>query len=394
MRSKDPRPGDPPPMGRARLAVPFNRPTEVGGELKSVAEAVRNQSLSGDGPFTKRCQASLEDALGVPKVLLTTSCTHALELAALLLDFKTGDEVIVPPFTFVSTVNSFLLRGAVPVFVDVRPDTLNLDERLVEERIGPRTRAIVPIHYGGVAAALGHLLDIAGRHGLVLLEDSAHGLFGRFEGRWLGSVGQLASLSFHETKNFTCGEGGALLINDPDLVERAVILREKGTNRSQFFRGEVDKYTWVDFGSSYLPSELLAAYLFPQLQAWTTVQARREAVWRRYMDALAPWAAEHGVQLPMVPAGVEPSYHLFHMVLPSPTARARLLEHLRRESIHATFHYQPLHLSKMGRSMGGRPGQHPVTERVCDCLVRLPFYTSMNSAEQERVIEEVLAFRP
>lgn len=372
--------------------IRFNRPTQTGEEVEHVARAVAGGRLAGDGPYTLRCQRLLEEELGVQKVLLTSSCTDALELSALLLDIEPGDEVLLPPFTFVSTVNAFALRGARPVFVDVRPDTLNLDENQVEDRISDRTRVILPIHYAGIGAAMEPILEIAARHGVTVIEDNAHGLFGKYRGRWLGSLGELATLSFHETKNFTCGEGGALLINDPALVARAEILREKGTNRSQFFRGEVDKYTWVDLGSSFLPSDLLAAYLYPQLQSWRRIQEARRAVWTRYRDALGPWAAGHGVELPTVPDDVESSFHLFHLLLPSGDDRDRFLSFLRERGIRAVFHYVPLHTSPMGRSFGGRAGEFPVTESASARLARLPFYTDLSEDDQDRVIEAILDF--
>src|SRR5689334_15599635 len=264
------------------ISISFNKPCFVGTEARYIAEAVSRSHISGDGYFTKQCHALLERELGVPKALLTTSCTHALELAALLLNIQPGDEVILPSFTFVSTANAFALRGARPVFVDIRPDTLNLDERQLERLISPRTRAIVPVHYAGVGCEMDTILEIAARRGVAVVEDNAHGLFGSYKGKALGSLGCLATLSFHETKNFTCGEGGALLINDPQYVERAEILREKGTNRKRFFRGEVDRYSWVDFGSSYLPSELLAAILFAQLEARAQIEIQRRTIWEFY----------------------------------------------------------------------------------------------------------------
>jgi dTDP-4-amino-4,6-dideoxygalactose transaminase len=331
----------------------------------------------------------LERELGVRKVLLTTSCTDALEMAALLLALQPGDEVIVPSFTFVSTVNAFVLRGVTPRFADIRPDTLNMDERLIEALITPRTRAIVPVHYAGVGCEMDAICALAARHGLAIVEDNAHGLFGKYRGRYLGTLGHLATQSFHETKNFTCGEGGALLVNDERYVERAEILREKGTNRSRFFRGEVDKYTWVDVGSSYLPSDLLAAFLFAQLEARESIQARRREIWECYLDGLAPWAAGQGVRLPVVPAHCEQSYHLFYLLMPTPAARQHLIDHLRSRGIMAVFHYVPLHLSPMGQRHGGRAGDCRVTEAVAERLVRLPFYNDLSEPDQARVIEAI-----
>lgn len=373
--------------------IPFNRPSLVGPELEWMAEAVAGGCISGDGAFTRRCQEILERELGVPRSFLTTSCTHALELAALLLDVGPGDEVIVPSFTFVSTANAFVLRGARPVFADSRPDTLNLDEERLEELVTPRTRAIAVVHYAGVGCAMERVMEVAAAHGLAVVEDNAHGLFGRYRGRWLGTFGALATQSFHETKNFTCGEGGALLVNDPALVPRAEILREKGTDRSRFFRGEIDKYTWVDVGSSYLPSDLLAAFLAAQLEAREAVQARRRAIWEAYRDGLADWAGEEGVRLPAVPEGCEQAYHLFYLMLPGLDARTALIAHLRARGVHAVFHYVPLHLSAMGRRFGGRPGDCPVAEAAGDRLLRLPFYNSLRDDEQERVIAAVRELR-
>jgi dTDP-4-amino-4,6-dideoxygalactose transaminase len=374
--------------------IPFNRAAVTGGELEYLRQAVESGPIAGDGPFTARCHAQLEAVTGARKVLLTTSCTHALEMAALLLGAAPGDEVICPAFTFVSTINAFALRGARPVFVDIRPDTLNLDERRLASAITPRTRAIVLVHYAGVACEMDAILAIAGRHGIPVVEDNAHGLFGAYKGRPLGSFGALSTLSFHETKNVTCGEGGALIINDARLVERAEIVREKGTNRSRFFRGEVDRYTWVDLGSSYLPSDLLAAYLAAQLEAREAIQARRHAIWRRYADDLAGWAASLGARLPRVPEGCGHPAHLFYVLMPSLEARTSLIAHMRARRILLVFHYQPLHLSEMGVSFGGRPGQHPVTEDVAARLVRLPLFYQLTDEEQTRVIEGLRAWRP
>ncbi|MBL8131731.1 MAG: dTDP-4-amino-4,6-dideoxygalactose transaminase [Anaerolineae bacterium] len=372
--------------------IPFNRPTLIGGEMDAVQQAVAAGKFSGDGAFTQKCHHLLEATLSVRRALLTTSCTHALEMAALLLDLQPGDEVIVPSFTFVSTVNAFVLRGAKPVFVDIRPDTLNIDERLIEAAITPRTRAIVVVHYAGVACEMIAIMDIAARRGIPVVEDNAHGLFGRYRGRQLGTIGALTSQSFHETKNFQCGEGGALLINDARYIERAEIIREKGTNRSRFFRGQVDKYTWVDVGSSYLPSDLLAAFLLTQLEAREEIQAKRRALWERYDAELSGWAAAQGVRPPVVPADCDQAYHMYYLLLPSLTARTALIDHLKARGILAVFHYLPLHLSDMGRAFGGQPGDCPVTEDLSDRLLRLPFYTNMTAEEQSEVIAAVQAF--
>jgi dTDP-4-amino-4,6-dideoxygalactose transaminase len=342
--------------------------------------------------YTKRCHELLERLLGVPKVLLTTSCTHALEMAALLLDVKPGDEVIVPSFTFVSTVNAFVLRGARPVFVDIRPDTLNLDERQVEFHITSRAKAVVPVHYAGVGCEMDTVLQLAESHGFAVVEDNAHGLFGKYNGRFLGTFGCFATQSFHETKNFICGEGGALLINNPKYIDRAEIIREKGTNRSRFFRGQVDKYSWVDIGSSYLPSDLLAAVLYAQLEAHEAIQTKRKQIWLRYERHLRDWARENDVQLPYVPPHCEQPYHMFYLIMPSLDERQALIAHLRRRGIVSVFHYLPLHLSEFGRRFGGKAGDCPVTEDISDRLVRLPFYNDLTTDQQMIVMEEILNF--
>jgi dTDP-4-amino-4,6-dideoxygalactose transaminase len=313
-------------------------------------------------------------------------------MAALLLNIGPSDEVIIPSFTFVSTVNAFVLRGARPVFVDIRSDTLNLDEAMLEGLITPQTRAVVPVHYAGVGCEMDAILETAERHGIAVVEDNAHGLFGKYKGRNLGTFGCMATQSFHETKNVTCGEGGALLINDPGLVERAEIIREKGTNRSRFFRGLVDKYTWVDIGSSYLPSDILAAFLFAQLEAWQEIQARRKLIWEHYERNLCGWAAAQGVRLPTIPAHCDQPYHMFYMLMPSLEARTRLIARLKGLGILSVFHYLPLHLSDMGRQFGGRVGDCPVTEDVSDRLLRLPFYGALGADDQECVVEAVTGF--
>ncbi len=371
--------------------IPFNRVVLAGRELEYVQQAVEAAHLSGDGMFTRRCHGLLEQTLGAPKVLLTTSCTHALEMTALLLDIHPGDEVIVPSFTFVSTANAFVLRGARPVFADIRPDTLNLDDTQLERLISGRTRAIVVLHYAGVACEMGAILQIARRHGLPVVEDNAHGLFGRYKGKPLGSFGDMAALSFHETKNVTCGEGGALVLNDHSRIERAEIIREKGTDRSRFFRGQVDRYTWLDVGSSYLPSEILAAFLWGQLEAHERIQARRRVLWNRYRHELQAWADDHAVRLPTVPPECDHPFHLFYLLMPSLAQRQALIARLQASQISAIFHYLPLHLSEMGRRWGGQPGDCPISEDVSDRLLRLPLSAGLTDSEQDRVVSMIQA---
>ncbi|HLY19089.1 MAG TPA: dTDP-4-amino-4,6-dideoxygalactose transaminase [Bryobacteraceae bacterium] len=374
--------------------IPFNRFSKTGAEFTYIQQAIDEMHVSGNGRFTKMCHALLEELLGAPKVLLTTSCTHALEMAALLLDIQPGDEVIVPSFTFVSTAAAFVLRGARPVFIDVRPDTLNLDERLLEQLITPRTKAIVPVHYAGVGCEMDAILEIAGRYGVPVVEDNAHGLMGKYKGKYLGTFGCLATQSFHETKNFTCGEGGALVINDESLGDQAEIIRDKGTNRRRFLRGEVDKYTWVGLGSSYLPSDILAAILYAQLEARDNIQARRRHIWERYNMRLRDWAAGNGIGLPAVPPYCQQSYHMFYLLMPSEDIRTRLIQHLKARNILSVFHYLPLHLSEMGLQFGGQSSQCPVTEDVSSRLLRLPFYNGLSETEHAGVIRAIQRFEP
>ena len=373
--------------------IPFNRAAVTGREAEYVSRVIAEGPLHGDGPFTRACHEWLERLTGSPRALLTTSCTHALEMAALLLDLKPGDEVLVPPFTFVSTVNAVVLRGARPVFVDIRPDTLNLDETRIEAAITPRTRAILLVHYAGVGCEMDAIMEIAARHGLAVVEDNAHGLFGTYKERKLGTFGTFATLSFHDTKNLSCGEGGALMINDAGYVDRAEIIREKGTNRTRFYRGQVDKYTWCDIGSSYLPSDILAAYLLAQLESHAEIQERRQTLWARYESELAAWAAATGTRLPVVPPECRHPAHIFYLLMPSLEARTAILAHLRERRILAVFHYLPLHLSEMGRRMGGQPGQYPVTEDVSDRLVRLPLFYQLTDADQTRVTDALMSHR-
>jgi dTDP-4-amino-4,6-dideoxygalactose transaminase len=373
--------------------IPFNRSSLIGRELDYITETLRIGQIAGDQTFTRRCQRLLEEVLQAPKALLTTSCTHALELAAMLLDLQPGDEVIVPSFTFVSTVNAFVLRGARPVFIDIRPDTLNMDEAQIERSLTPRTKAMVPVHYAGVGCEMDVITDVASRHNIAVVEDNAHGLFGSYRGRKLGTFGNFSTLSFHETKNCTCGEGGALLVNDNQYTERAEILREKGTNRARFFRGQVDKYTWVDIGSSYVMSDVLAAFLFGQLEVWEQIQRRRRSIWDYYDHHLSGWAREHGIRKPVIPPHCDQAYHMYYLLLPSQEQRTALIAHLKERGILAVFHYLPLHLSVMGQKFGGKPGACPVAEDVSERLLRLPFYNTLSASQQEQVVAALFDFR-
>lgn len=372
-------------------SVPFNRPGLVGTESAYVMQSIFSEHVSGDGQFTQKCHALLKDMLGVDRALLTTSCTHALEISGLLLQVEAGDEVIVPSFTFVSTINAFVLRGAQPVFCDIRPDTLNMDEAQLESLITPRTKAIVVVHYAGVACEMDAICRIAAKHGVPVVEDNAHGLFGKYKGQYLGTFGCLATQSFHETKNFHCGEGGALIINDMSLFERAEIIREKGTNRNRYFRGQVDKYSWVDVGSSYLPSDMLAAFLLAQLEAREQIQAKRQHIWELYDRELTQWASENGVRRPIVPAECEQTYHMYYLLLPSEEKRRALIARLKEQGILSVFHYLPLHLSEMGQRFGGQVGDCPVTESTSDRLLRLPFFLNLPEADQHRVIQTIIS---
>jgi len=361
--------------------IRFNRVDIQGNELEYIKQAIEEGHISGDSLFTHKCNTLLEKELDVKKSLFTTSCTHALEMAAILLDIQPGAEVIVPSFTFVSTVNAFVLRGAKPVFIDIRPDTLNMDEAQLKGLITENTKAIIPVHYAGVGCEMETIMDIANKYDIPVIEDNAHGLFGKYKGRYLGTFGTFATQSFHETKNFSCGEGGALLINVENFIERAEIIREKGTNRSRFFRGQIDKYTWVDIGSSYLPSDILAAFLYAQLEQREKIQAKRKMIWDYYHEHLKDWAGESEVRLPIIPNYCDQSYHMFYLLMPSLEKRTILINHLKQNDISAVFHYQSLHLSDMGRKFGGKEGDCPVTKNVSDRLVRLPFYNELTLNE-------------
>jgi len=367
-------------------AIPFNRPFIAGKELYYIAQAVTLGNIGGDGHFTKACSRLLEERFDIHKVLLTPSCTAALEMAAMLCDLGPGDEVIMPSFTFVSTANAVVRLGAKPVFVDVRPDTLNLDDGLIEDAITPRTKAIFPMHYAGVGCAMDRIMRIAEKHGLLVVEDAAQGVNAFYDGRALGSIGHLGCYSFHETKNYICGEGGALCINDERFVERAEIIRDKGTNRQKFFRGEVDKYTWVDVGSSYVPSEICSAFLYGQLEMLEPIARRRQEIYEFYRHHLQPLEAAGRLRLPVTPEDCTSNYHMFYVLLPDEATRDGLLAHLKSQGIHAVFHYVPLHSSPMGRKFGCKEGDLPVTEELSVRLVRLPFYYEISEQEQLAVV--------
>ena len=375
------------------MKIPFNKPFTIGAELENIAAAVRDGHLAGDGRFTRQCHQWLEQNLGAKRALLTHSCTAALEMAAILCDLQPGDEVIMPSFTFVSTANAFALRGATPVFVDIRPDTLNLDERLITQAVTPRTRAIAPVHYAGVACEMDAIMALARERKLVVVEDAAQGILAEYKGRKLGAIGHLGCLSFHETKNVISGEGGALLVNDEKLVARAEIIREKGTNRAQFFRGEVDKYSWVDIGSSYLPSELVGAFLWAQLEQARAINARRMGLCAAYREGLEPLARSGALTLPQPePPGITGNGHMFYVLLRDLAARTRLIAHLKARGIHSVFHYVPLHSSPAGRKFGRAAGPMMVTDSVSDRLLRLPLYYGLTAAEAAGIVAAITEF--
>ena len=370
--------------------IPFNKPFIIGHELEYISNAVAQGHLSGDGMYTKRCNNWFEEKLGCRRALLTHSCTAALEMAAILCDIQPGDEVILPSYTFVSTANAFVLRGAIPVFVDIRPDTLNIDESLIEAAITPRTRAIVPVHYAGVPCEMDRIMDIAQRHQLLVVEDAAQALLSTYKERALGSIGHFGCLSFHETKNIISGEGGALLVNDERFIERAEIVREKGTNRSQFFRGEVDKYTWVDIGSSYLPSELVSAFLFAQLEHANEITAKRCHICTAYAEQLAPLAQAKKLRLPNFDE--DSNGHMFYVILESLDVRTRLIAYLKAQGIYPVFHYVPLHTSPAGRKYGRIGSTMTVTEDLSERLLRLPLNYELNDADIRRVSDRIHSF--
>jgi dTDP-4-amino-4,6-dideoxygalactose transaminase len=373
------------------LAIGFNRPAIAGNELEYIRQALENAHISGDGEFTRRCHAWLQSQLGVAKALLTHSCTAALEMAAILCDLAPGDEVIMPSYTFVSTANAVVLRGATPVFVDIRADTLNIDEELIESAITRHTRAIFVVHYAGVACEMDSIMAIAERHGLIVVEDAAQALMARYRGKPLGAIGHLAAISFHETKNLISGEGGALIVNHPEFMARAEIIREKGTNRSSFFRGETDKYTWMDIGSSYLPGDMVAAFLLAQFECADEFLAQRLALWRRYHAAFADLEADGRLRRPVTPQDCDANGHLYYLLMPDLTRRTELIEALRQRDIAAPFHYVPLHSAPAGRRFGRVHGTLSVTESHADRLVRLPLWYGMGE-RQQTVIDAVRQF--
>ena len=363
------------------MKIPFNKPEIIGNEIKYIKDAYKNGKISGDGFFTEKVNRKFERRIGIKKSLLTTSCTHSLEMTAILLNMKIGDEFIVPSFTFVSTVNAFMLRGAKPVFVDIRVDTLNINEKLIEKSITKKTKAIVIVHYAGVACEMDKILKIGKNYDLPIIEDNAHGLFGKYNNKYLGTFGTFSTQSFHETKNISCGEGGSLFINDEYYFDRAEIIREKGTNRTQFYGGKVDKYSWFDLGSSYLPSEILAAILFAKIENIDKIQSKRKKIWKNYYTNLFEWSISKNIKLPFIPKNCQQSYHMFYLIAPSYDKREKLIKYLNKKGIMAVFHYLPLHLSKMGIELGWRKGDLPVTEFVSDCLLRLPLFYSLDIDE-------------
>ncbi len=375
------------------VVVPFNRPASAERSIEYVTNVLTSGRESGDGPFTKRASVLLAELVGGGETLLTTSCTHALEMAAILANVGPGDEVILPSFTFVSTANAFVLRGARPIFADITPDTLNIDPESVRRLVSERTKALCVVHYAGVGCDMDAIGSIAFDRGLVLIEDNAHGLFAARRGKPLGNFGQLATQSFHETKNLSTGEGGALVINDESMRERAEIIREKGTNRSRFFRGQVDKYSWVDVGSSYLPAEVIAALLLAQLEDSTRIQARRHEIWAAYDSQLSTWAFENAVRRPQVPDDCVHPAHMYYLLMPDLECRSRFIKHLRAHGVLAVFHYLPLHLSEFAQRYGGAAGDCPVTEGVSDRLVRLPLFADMTEDQLTLTIATIESFR-
>ncbi len=371
------------------MKIPFNKPYLTGKEFEYIEESLKSGNIVGNCDFTKKCEKLMEDKFDAKKVLLTGSCTDAMEMASLLIDLQPDDEVILPSFTFVSTANAFILRGAKPVFIDIREDTLNIDEKKIEEKITKKTKAIYPIHYAGVSCEMDTIMDIAERHNLYVMEDSAQGVNAKYRGRFLGTIGHLGAYSFHGTKNYTCGEGGALVINDEKFIERAEILREKGTNRSKFIRGEVDKCTWVDIGSSFLLSDVSASFLYAQLEYLDEIKEKRRAIFDFYYENLKTLETSGVLRLPTIPNECESNYHIFYIILRSNKARNSLMDKLRSEGIQSTFHYIPLHNSPMGMKFGYKDGDLPITEAVSDCILRLPFYADLKLDELSFIVKKI-----
>ena len=372
------------------MKIPFNRPSIVGKELEYIAQAVQGGQISGDGLFTKKCHAFLENRFGAKKIMLTTSCTSALEMSALLCNIQPGDEVILPSFTFVSTANAFCLRGAKPIFVDIEEKTLNINPDLIEAKVTKKTKAIVPIHYAGVSCDMDKVMNIGRKYNIPVIEDAAQGVDAKYRDRYLGTIGQLGAFSFHETKNFICGEGGALVINDEQFIERSEIIREKGTNRSKFWRGQVDKYTWVDIGSSYLPSDILAAYLFAQLESMEQITTARKIIFEYYSNHLSHLVTKGMLQIPYVPEWCKTNYHMFYCLFPNEQIRDHIIKVLKEHDILAVFHYLPLHTSPMGKKFGYKEGDLHITEDVSKRLLRLPFYNNLKEYEQEQIVEIIV----
>ena len=372
--------------------INFNVPPYVAKSMDYISECVQNQKICGDGAYTKKCNAWIEERTGTAKCLLTTSCTHATEMAALLADVKEGDEVIMPSYTFVSTADAFVLRGAVPVFVDIRPDTMNIDETLIEEAITERTKAIVPVHYAGVACEMDTIMDIARRHHLIVIEDAAQGILSSYKGRALGTIGDYGAFSFHETKNYSMGEGGALLIRDSENVEAAEIIREKGTNRSKYFRGQIDKYTWINYGSSYLPSDMNAAYLYAQLEVADEINEKRMACWNRYYENLKPLAEAGRIELPTVPEGCVHNAHMFYIKTADIEERTAFINFMKSNEILSVFHYIPLHTAPAGQKFGRFHGEDRYTTRESERLARLPMYMDLTLEQVDYICGKVKEF--
>ncbi|MFH1612339.1 MAG: dTDP-4-amino-4,6-dideoxygalactose transaminase [bacterium] len=375
-----------------KYKIPFNKPFIIGKEIDYINQSVLNGHISGDGFFTKKCHALLEKKLKASKILLTTSCTAALEMAAILCEICPGDEVILPSFTFVSTVNAFYTRGAKPVFVDIHPNTLNIDETKIEKAITEKTKIIVPVHYAGIGCNMDAITKIANQYNLFVVEDAAQGVNAKYKDKYLGTIGDLGAYSFHETKNFICGEAGAIVINNEKFIERAEIIREKGTNRSKFFRGEIDKYTWVDIGSSYLPSDILAAFLYAQLEKMDKITNARQKIFEYYYQSLTTLVEKGYLTVPTIPQECKNNYHLFYIILENEKKRDALMSYLKNNGILSVFHYIPLHLSPVGEKIGYKKGQLPITESISKRLLRLPFYYDLKKEEQKEVVEKIYNF--